>query len=72
MLENITTVYKNLPSNVFAFTMYHSVDDWYTIVLNSNKSYEQLKKSFEHEIQHILNKDFSNFREVNSLELAMH
>ena len=46
--------------------------DYYTIVLNSRSSYEQNRKTFEHEIQHILNNDFSNYRDVNSLEAVMH
>lgn len=72
MVENVTTVYKNLPSSVYAFTMYHSADDWYTIVLNSRKSEEQLKKSFEHEINHIKNNDFAHNKNINLIELITH
>lgn len=72
MVENYITIFRNLPYKINGFIIYDAEDDYYTIVLNSRSSYEQNRKTFEHEIQHILNNDFSNYRDVNSLEAVMH
>lgn len=72
MVENYITIFANLPYKVKGFIMYDSADDYYTIVLNSRSSYEQNKQTFEHEIQHILNNDFTNYRNVGMLEAALH
>lgn len=72
MVENYITIFRNLPYKINGFIIYDAEDDYYTIVLNSRSSYEQNRKTFEHEIQHILNNDFSNYRDVNLLEAIMH
>ena len=72
MVENFITIYKNLPYSVRGFIMYDVADDYYTIVLNARSSSEQNRLTFEHEIQHILNGDFFNHRNVNLLEAVMH
>lgn len=72
MVNNYKTIFLNLPWKVSGFIMYDSVDDYYTIVLNSRSTYEQNKKTFEHEIQHILNKDFVHCRDVGMLEANLH
>ncbi len=72
MVENYITIFRNLPYKINGFIIYDAEDDYYTIVLNSRSSYEQNRKTFEHEIQHILNNDFSNYRDVNLLEAVMH
>ena len=59
MVENNITIFANLPYKVSGFIMYDSADDYYTIVLNSRLSYEENRKTFEHELQHIINNDFS-------------
>lgn len=72
MLDNYITIFENLPNKVKGFIMYDSKDDYYTIVLNSRSNYEQNRKTFEHEIQHILNKDFTKYRNVGMLEATLH
>ena len=72
MVENITTIYRNLPYSVSAFTMHHAADDWYTIVLNSRKSDYQQRKSFEHELRHIINRDFEVDKDVEVIECFTH
>ena len=52
--------------------MYDAVDDYYTIVLNRRLSFWSNKKTFEHEIGHILNGDFFKIKNVEMLEMAMH
>lgn len=72
MLENYITVFENLPYKVKGFIMYSSSDDVYTIVLNSRSGYEHNKQTFEHELKHILNNDFSSYKEVGILEAVRH
>lgn len=71
MPENYIVIYETLPHKINGFVMYDAADDYYTIVLNSRSSYSQNKKTFNHEIKHILNKDFHNFRDVGLLEAVM-
>lgn len=48
----------SLPYNIKGLTTKNE-DESYTIFLNSRLSYEQLKKTYSHELQHIYNDDFS-------------
>lgn len=72
MVDNYNTIFMKLPCKVSGFIMYDSADDYYTIVLNSRSTYEQNRKTFLHEIQHILNKDFLYSKNVGVLEAALH
>ena len=72
MVENYITIFENLPYKVSGFIMYDSADDYYTIVLNSRLSYEENKKTFEHELKHIKNNDFLKCHNVELLEASMH
>lgn len=72
MFDNYKTIYLNLPYKVNGFIMYDSADDYYTIVLNSRSTYKQNKRTFEHEIQHIINNDFAHNRNVGILEASLH
>lgn len=38
----------------------HNDDNTYTIMLNSRHNHEQLIKSYQHEIEHIVGDDFYN------------
>lgn len=72
MFDNYQTIYLNLPYKVNGFIMYDSADDYYTIVLNSRSTYKQNKRTFEHEIKHIINNDFAHNRNVGILEASLH
>lgn len=72
MVNNYKTIYMDLPNKVSGFIMYDSADDYYTIVLNSRSTYKQNKRTFEHEIQHIVNNDFIHNRNVGMLEASLH
>jgi hypothetical protein len=69
---NYITIFQNLPYKVKGFLLYDSVDDFYTIVLNSRSSFEANQATFEHELQHILNGDIVHNRNVAILETVMH
>lgn len=71
-MDNYMVVYKNLPEKINAFTMYHSGDDYYTIILNSRMSHACLQKAFKHELNHIKNNDFDRYKNVSELEMLAH
>lgn len=71
-MDNYMVIYKNLPEKVNAFTMYHAGDDYYTIVLNARQSFATLQKAFKHEISHIQNNDFQQYKNVDSVERYAH
>lgn len=70
-MENIRTVMTNLPSSIDGFTV-ASGDGWYTIVLNSNLSYERNRKTYFHELEHVLYSDFSSKYSVDCIEQCAH
>ena len=72
MIDNFNTVYENLPFGINGFVMYDAADDYYTIVLNQRHGFWANKKTFEHEIGHILNKDFTKNKTVGIIETTMH
>lgn len=72
MVENYIVVCENLPYKINGFIMYDAADDYYTIVLNSRTSYKKNLETFKHEIEHINNKDFHNYRDVGLLEAVLH
>lgn len=72
MPENYIVVCENLPYKISGFIMYDAADDYYTIVLNSRASYQKNRETFEHELKHIINGDFHNYRNVGLLEAVLH
>ena len=57
MDENIIVRYISLPVSVRAFTVPDSQGN-FNVYINSSLSFEQQRKSFEHEMCHIENGDF--------------
>ena len=72
MLDNYNTIYLNLPNKIRGFAVYNTIEDFYTIVLNSRLSYAQNVKTFWHELKHIKNNDFYSNLTVNELESLAH
>lgn len=70
-LDNIKTIYCNLPNTIKGFTV-ATPDDWFTIVLNENLSYEQNMLSYQHELEHILRGDFGKTLPVGLMEIIAH
>lgn len=52
-------------------SVWHNVDDSYTIFINPNLSYERQKEVFEHELRHITENDFEKF-DVQHIEAFSH
>ncbi len=71
-MDNFMVVYDNLPHKINAFTMHHSIDDFYTIILNSRISCDCAQRAFEHELRHIKNNDFDKNKSVNEIETLAH
>ena len=66
MNENIIVRYIPLPVSVRAFTVPDSQGS-FNVYINSSLSFEQQRKSFEHEMCHIENGDF--FRDEEAVEI---
>lgn len=63
-------IYADMPTAIKAYTV-SCPDDTYTIVLNSRHSYEQLRKSYDHELMHIENGDFEK-ENADAVESTSH
>lgn len=72
MLDNYQVIFRKLPNQINAFTVFCATEDYYTIVLNLNLSFEGQRIAFEHEIEHIRKKDFSKYQDVGKLERIRH
>ena len=59
------------PTTVKAYTK-ENPDSSYTILINSKISYEQQKKSYEHEMNHIINGDIDSSDNADSIEYRAH
>lgn len=70
-MENIRTVYYDLPNTIKGFTV-STNDDFFTIVLNQNLSHSQNMKTYFHELNHIMNGDFSKKSSVDMIEFYAH
>ena len=54
---NYNVVLYELPTTIKAFTV-NNLDGYYTVIVNSRLSCEEQRKSCEHELKHINNRDF--------------
>lgn len=70
-MENIRTVYHNLPNRIAGFTV-ATPDNWFTIVLNQNHTHEKNAEAYKHEYDHIMNGDFDKKCSVECIELLAH
>lgn len=69
-MDNIQTVMSNLPSTIGGFTIV--ADDYFTIVLNQNLSFERNMQTYNHELMHISNGDFDKKTSVGLIEIMTH
>ncbi len=70
-MDNVNTIYACMPPRIHSYVI--SNDDMsYTIVLNSNLSYEQNLLSYTHELEHIHNGDYDKKCSVDIIELSAH
>ncbi|MFV0517402.1 MAG: hypothetical protein ACK5MV_08390 [Aminipila sp.] len=65
-MEYIQVQLVNMPVTVRGFTLYNS-DDSYTISINCRLSCEMQTATYDHEIEHINNRDFDKIYNVDFL-----
>lgn len=63
-------IYVNLPCSVRGFVVNNC--GFYTIVLNSRLSMEENRKTYKHELEHIINDDFNKFDAIDIIEKIRH
>lgn len=68
--DQYRVIYLDLPCSIKGFVTKKC--DYYTIVLNSRFNLEQNKKTFLHELEHILRDDFNNFDSIDKIEKECH
>ncbi len=74
-MEYIKVYLVDFPHSVDGFTTYYFDEDgmeYYTIFLNSRMNNEKLCKTYDHEMDHINKRDFSNMIPVQNLENMRH
>lgn len=70
-MDNVRTVYCDLPVSIGGFTV-ATADDYFTIVVNQNLSYYQNVETYKHELTHIVNGDFDKQTPVDIIEVITH
>lgn len=70
-MDNIRTIFYNLPYSIKGFTVATS-DDFFTIILNENLSHEQNLLTYKHELEHILRGDFDKKCSAGLIEVMAH
>ena len=71
-MYDLYVILQYLPCKVKEFTKKNSVEDCYTIVLNSRISSEEQNCAYLHEMQHITKNDFSKEDSVDAIEFEAH
>ena len=69
-MDNVRTVMSDLPLTIGGFTVV--ADDYFTIVLNQNLSFERNMQTYNHELMHISNGDFDIKTYVGLIEIMAH
>lgn len=70
-MEEIQVVFRDLPATIKGFTLYDGIFN-YTIVLNSKLNCETQTITYQHELSHIIHKDFDSMIPVDNLEKMRH
>jgi len=69
-MDNIRTILVDLPVEVKGYTICY--DGFYTIIINSRLNNEQRHKSYQHELDHIQQKDFEKKCSADLIEFYSH
>ena len=70
-MSDINILYANMPPSIRSYVVSNS-DMSYTIVLNSRLTREQNIISYQHELNHINNKDYDKKCDVDVIEINAH
>ena len=73
-MNEIRVIYADFPPRIKGMLVKtFDEEDYYTVVLNSRLSIEQQRKTYEHEISHLAEKDFDEEdTEVDRIERLRH
>ena len=74
-MEYIKVYLVDFPHSVDGFTTYYFDEDgmgYYTIFLNARMNNEKLIEAYDHEINHINNRDFEKMIPIQQLESYAH
>lgn len=72
-MTNVNVRYCDFPYNIRGFVVRKCEDDvYYTVMLNSRLSFEQQQKTYLHELEHIVQDDFSSCMSVDQIERIRH
>lgn len=69
-MDNVKTIFCDMPTTIAGYTLVQ--DDYYTIVLNSKHSRARNIEAYQHEIEHILNRDFEKKCSADLIEFYAH
>ena len=70
MNDDFKVIYKDLPTTIGGFTK--ETDGFYTIVLNSRMTFEQNRKTYTDEADHIDSKAFDSEQSADQIEMESH
>lgn len=65
--ERVFVYLVPMPNKAKAVTVLSGVDE-YTVYINNNLNHEMQLQAYRHEMQHITNRDYEHFCDVNVLE----
>lgn len=69
--EEITTYVVDMPTTIRSYVISNE-DSSFCIVLNAKLSHEAQLQAYQHEIEHIWNKDFDKKGDVGIIEISAH
>lgn len=73
MMSNIIVRYCDLPYTIKGFVVRQfDNDEFFTVILNSRLSFEQLQRTYLHELKHITLGDFDSNMGVDQIERIRH
>ena len=70
MNDDFKIVYEDLPTTISGFTK--ETDGFYTIVLNSRMTFEQNRKTYADETDHIDSRAFDSEQSADQIEMESH
>lgn len=70
-MEHISVFLIDMPTGIRGLTVMNN-DGSFTVLINAGLSAEMQRVAYNHEVEHIENKDFDNIYDINTLELIRH
>ena len=73
-MNELRVILKDMPARINGFTVkgFDSGEDFYTVFINACLSYEQQRKAYAHELDHIVNEDYDSGCSADTIEYIRH